>query len=229
MFNNDTKKSPSQLRRERDRNRRRGEMIEAAEKLFQSQGFEKTMMDQVAFGAGYSKATIYKYFHSKDDLYLAVAAVIFERLCTNLEKALNESEKEKEVQNMLFAYLRFVRSQPSYAEIINDMKLRIALAKIMEMEIKQMDLTENEQNFRFFQQKSFELLLTGIKTSMVDESTFTLALAISAFIPGFMKELVLRENTKVQSEKESEDQLKLVFNLMQDGIRYRNQTDKHKE
>ena len=58
---------------------------------------------------------------------------------------------------------------------------------------------------------------------MVNESTFTLALAISAFIPGFMKELVLRENTKAQSEKESEDQLKIVLDLMQDGIRYRNQ------
>jgi AcrR family transcriptional regulator len=218
MTDDEDKKTPSQLRREPDRKYRRNEMIKAAESLILTQGFEKTMMAQVAFGAGCSKATVYKYFPSKEDLYLAVAAIAFRRLCDTLDQALKTAKKGNKVQDMNNAYLKFVRSRPSYAEIFNDIRLRFSLAKIIELENSKQELTESEKDFRRHQQNSFDLFLTCIKSIMNNESTLTLALAIRAFIPGFIKELVLRERMKTQSTKESEKQLRLVFDLIQSGI-----------
>ena len=40
----------------------------AADRLFQCNGFDKTTMDDIAREADYSKATLYVYFKSKDQI-----------------------------------------------------------------------------------------------------------------------------------------------------------------
>lgn len=60
-------------RQKREKNRRKEEMVEAAELLFFSRGFEETSMDQIAEAAEFSKRTLYKYFPSKEELISAIA------------------------------------------------------------------------------------------------------------------------------------------------------------
>ena len=55
-----------------DKERKRIEIIEAAVRVFARQGFAKTRMQHIAETAGIGKGTIYEYFRSKDDLFLAV-------------------------------------------------------------------------------------------------------------------------------------------------------------
>ncbi len=45
---------------------------ETALEMFATQGVDKISMDEIAAGANVSKVTIYKYFHSKEDLHKAV-------------------------------------------------------------------------------------------------------------------------------------------------------------
>jgi len=61
-------------RKEREKERRRQEIIDAAEKVFFRTGFDQSSMDQVAEEAELSKGTIYLYFKSKEDLHWAIAA-----------------------------------------------------------------------------------------------------------------------------------------------------------
>ena len=60
-------------RKEREKQQRREEIIQAAEQIFFSKGFDRSTMDDVAEKAELSKGTIYLYFASKEDLYMAVA------------------------------------------------------------------------------------------------------------------------------------------------------------
>lgn len=46
----------------------RTHIIEASERLFTGHGIEKTTMDDIAKAAGYSKATLYVYFKSKEEI-----------------------------------------------------------------------------------------------------------------------------------------------------------------
>ena len=55
-------------RRERDRERRRGEIIDAAERVFFSKGHEQSTVDDIADEAELSKGTIYLYFDSKEEI-----------------------------------------------------------------------------------------------------------------------------------------------------------------
>lgn len=68
--------SPSDLlqstKRERRKEARPGELLEAALDLFVEKGFAATRVDDVATRAGVSKGTLFLYFPSKEELFKAV-------------------------------------------------------------------------------------------------------------------------------------------------------------
>ncbi|MCQ8881856.1 TetR/AcrR family transcriptional regulator [Pseudoalteromonas shioyasakiensis] len=60
--------------------RKRLDILNAAETLFFQQGVEHTSMDQVASLAGASKRTIYNHFENKDVLFQAILVFMFEKV-----------------------------------------------------------------------------------------------------------------------------------------------------
>lgn len=63
---------PVRAKRERRKEARPGELIEAALELFVEKGFAATRSEEVALRAGVSKGTLYLYFPTKEDLLKAV-------------------------------------------------------------------------------------------------------------------------------------------------------------
>jgi AcrR family transcriptional regulator len=77
-------------RRERDRERRKNEIIDAAEKVFFKNGFENATVENIAEEAEYSKATLYLYFSSKEELYFAVCQRAEGKLFKEVDKAISK-------------------------------------------------------------------------------------------------------------------------------------------
>jgi AcrR family transcriptional regulator len=67
-------------RRDRERLAREEAIVDAAEEIFIGVGFDEASMDEMAAAAEFTKRTLYQYFPSKEDLYLAVVAKGFRRL-----------------------------------------------------------------------------------------------------------------------------------------------------
>jgi TetR/AcrR family transcriptional regulator len=59
-------------RKEREKESRREEILNAAQKVFFEKGLQLSTMDEIAEAAELSKGTLYLYYRSKEDLYLAV-------------------------------------------------------------------------------------------------------------------------------------------------------------
>lgn len=59
-------------RREREKLQRKNEIVDAAERIFFSKGMAQATMDDIAAEAELSKGTLYLYFKSKEELYLAI-------------------------------------------------------------------------------------------------------------------------------------------------------------
>ncbi len=78
-------------KRERRKEARPGELLEAALDLFVEKGFAATRVDEVAARAGVSKGTLFLYFPSKEELFKAVVrqniAGRFEEWQTELEQS----------------------------------------------------------------------------------------------------------------------------------------------
>ena len=85
---------------------KRQEIIRIAGQLFEDQGFDQTSMSLISERVGGSKATLYGYFRSKEELFLAV---IDNEIQTNVEgilgTMLDEPDLAKGLVNVATAYL----------------------------------------------------------------------------------------------------------------------------
>lgn len=69
-----TGQNPARSRRQRERERRRNEIIDAADRVFAARGYSDATMDAIAVEAELSKGTLYLYFENKEALFLANAS-----------------------------------------------------------------------------------------------------------------------------------------------------------
>ena len=74
-----TREQNEQIRRER-----RAQILEAARQVFAERGFHATKMSDIAQSIGVSQGTLYHYFRSKDDLFLALLSTWAERLAATV-------------------------------------------------------------------------------------------------------------------------------------------------
>ncbi|MBT8494822.1 MAG: TetR/AcrR family transcriptional regulator; helix-turn-helix transcriptional regulator, partial [Deltaproteobacteria bacterium] len=65
-------------RRRREREQRRAQILDAAQAVFTERGLAASTMEQVAAAAEVSKGTLYLYFRSKDELFMALASEVAE-------------------------------------------------------------------------------------------------------------------------------------------------------
>ena len=98
-------------------------ILNAAEKIFESVGFDNTKMDDVAKQAGMSKGSIYFYFQSKENLYMAITYRGMHKLNDLMYNCLNEHKNNKGAQGvvgLLETYIDFAEDYPLYIECLLD-------------------------------------------------------------------------------------------------------------
>lgn len=102
-------------RRQEERDRRRAEILDAAEAVYAEVGWEAVTMEQVARRARLSRALVYVYFRDKADLHFALVERSLEALRLRFEAAQrNKSRGIDEVEAIGRAYLAFARDVPHY-------------------------------------------------------------------------------------------------------------------
>ena len=74
------------------RARTREELVDAADRLFTTNGFHATSVDAVADAAGYTKGAVYSNFASKEDLFFAVYERRVDRRVEEMEATLAAGE-----------------------------------------------------------------------------------------------------------------------------------------
>lgn len=80
------KRNAESSRRDRNKTERREEIVAAATRLFSRLSYADVQVDQVAQAADIGKPTLYRYFPSKDDLFLEVS----DRALAELQRSLAE-------------------------------------------------------------------------------------------------------------------------------------------
>jgi AcrR family transcriptional regulator len=74
-----------QERKERERERRRQQIIVAAKRVFSEKGFSRATMEDIASEAELSPGTLYLYFKNKDELYASLSLRILHYMLIRLE------------------------------------------------------------------------------------------------------------------------------------------------
>ena len=109
---------------------KRREIVKAASDLFMENGFDRTSMSMISEKVGGSKATLYGYFHSKEEI---LQEVLVYDVTEEADRLMNEFLSEKDLRNGLvklgvaymtrrlsaapIANVRMVATQPNGSEI----------------------------------------------------------------------------------------------------------------
>lgn len=100
-----------QERKEREKERRRQQIIVAAKRVFSAKGFNKATMEDIAKEAELSPGTIYLYFKNKDELYASLSLRILHFLhlrMTHLDSdELSPEAKLETLKQILFDVYEF--------------------------------------------------------------------------------------------------------------------------
>lgn len=105
-------------RRQRERDRRRDDIINTANRLFFQKGFEGVSMEEIANEVELSKSTLYFYFKDKESLYFAIVnrGIKILKLMVIEETAKCIKKDGLEVEAIHRAFNRFIQEHPDYAQ-----------------------------------------------------------------------------------------------------------------
>lgn len=217
--------SPKVQRQERERKQRRRAIISIARTFFASQGYEQTMMEKIAQAAGYTKMTIYNYFDTKDDLFVAVVSEAYQKLHETMDSHLKQPEVSYELRSMGDAYLAFFERNPDDALLFESAHLGVVITKILEKIEKNIELTESEREFRKYMD-----LLEGLMTSVITETMkksgvkekvdpFSVIMVLSTFAQT-IRELVLRGRHSDNPEEKTREYLSVFFTIIDQGLKH---------
>lgn len=108
-------------RRERDTERTRDQILEAAAELFLTDGYEAVSVRKIAEKANISHGTIYIHFKDKDDLLYQVSEEQFSRLMGRLRRLPRSREPLRRLSDAILEIIRFGLDHP------NDFQLMMGL------------------------------------------------------------------------------------------------------
>lgn len=107
-------------RKEREREHRREEILDAAQRVFFEKGLVVATMDEIAETAELSKGTLYLYYKSKEDLYLAVmmrgTELLFDMFAEVVKKGASVTETLIRLSD---AYIEYFNNHKNYFRMLD--------------------------------------------------------------------------------------------------------------
>lgn len=208
-------------RKERETQLRKQIILEAAEKLFLSKGYEATTMDEIANEAEFSKGTVYKYFISKDELYIAIGIKAYE-LIIKYTREFTEKEDQgiKQIMAVGYAYFEFTKQYPPYANIFHDIALKFPDI-VTKSEENLSEIEKDYLNLSNRYRDIFIKILTDavkIKAIRSDKNPFLIGYILSTLTNGLVNDLMQNKNFVNRLGLNSDEIVDFVFEILEEGL-----------
>ena len=106
-------------RKEREKSRRRDQILDTAIELTGQQGFERTTMDEIAEKAELSKGTLYLYYKDKSSLYQAIKKRALQSLHQDFLTVLQQDKPGAMlVKEMISSFLDMIQKNITFTKAI---------------------------------------------------------------------------------------------------------------
>lgn len=216
----ETEGAGSLTRKERERANRRREIIDAAQDLFTSKGFENTTMEEIAEKAEFGKPTLYAYFKSKDEILFRVHMRRHEEKMSAFGEATEKhSTGYDRLQALGVAYYSFYKANPEFLRMQVHWDYRgLAVDKLSDTVRDRYD-----QLYRSFMDLT-QILRLGIEDGSLRRDLDvdrTLELFFMTLRAVANQVLLIREPNMSQLDDRSESTYFYYLNLFMEGVRAR--------
>ena len=184
-----------------ERKMRQERILTGALEVFKSKGFDGATMDEIAQKSDFGKATLYYYFHSKEEVFAAILEDGWQRLWASLESVIGGDESPRQTFiNVLLKIAENARNRPGlYEFLFNAPKV----------------ITFEEQPWKRYQERMYGtiqgLLEDGVKSG--EFPNINSQLLFKAMGGLFMGLVLMGDRKKQVSEKDIEELLnQLIMN-----------------
>lgn len=105
-------------RKEMELQRRRGEILSQAERIFSAKGFYNTTMAEIADASGFAIGTLYQYFEGKEKLYTVMVSEKLDRMYKEIRDAVNGVERIRDkIETLVRAHFHFVENNIDFCNL----------------------------------------------------------------------------------------------------------------
>ena len=178
------------------------EIITIAGKIFDTFGFRKTTMDDIAEGIKKRKSSIYYYFKSKEEIFQSVVlqeAKVFRR------SIIDAIEKEENPKNKLKAY---VITRMNIIDGLGNFNKALQDKRLMHLDfVVRLKKFYDEEEIRLFR----NILIEGVKKNVFQ--IYDIELAASSFITAMrgMESTILKNKEAPDIDKQIEGIIDIIF------------------
>ena len=204
-------------RKEREKERRREEILDAAQRVFVEKGLTTATVDDIAIAAELSKGTLYLYFESKEDIYIALMMRGLRLLYSMFNNIISvETSVVKILHRMEEAYTVFFNTQRNYFRML-DSAFRPNVHKEVSEEMRRTYTTESQKNW----EQIIDLFNRGVREKKIrnDINPVDMAIIIWSNATALMTRID-REGEIWQKERNIDltKTLEASFQLLTDAI-----------
>jgi len=104
-------------RTDEKKNERKEAIYEAAFALFKKKGFENVSFNGIASEAGFTKSNMYRYFSSKEEIFLNIFADLFEDWYEDCRQRLQKLKQNVEVDHFAETWVASYMSHPQFLDL----------------------------------------------------------------------------------------------------------------
>ena len=112
-------------RKLRDKQARRAQIISAARRIAELEGWSNVTVRRLSDEISYSQPVLYAHFASREGILAAVAIEGFQEIGLALEKARKRVRSGNPVESVAAAYLEFAASSPALYEVMFSLSLTV--------------------------------------------------------------------------------------------------------
>jgi AcrR family transcriptional regulator len=112
-------------RKLRDKQARRAQIISAARRIAELEGWSNVTVRRLSDEISYSQPVLYAHFGSREGILAAVAIEGFQEMGLALEKARKRVQRGNTVESVAAAYLEFAASSPALYEVMFSLSLSV--------------------------------------------------------------------------------------------------------
>jgi AcrR family transcriptional regulator len=112
-------------RKLRDKQARRAQIISAARRIAELEGWPNVTVRRLSDEISYSQPVLYTHFGSREEILAAVAIEGFQELGLALEKARKRVKRGTTVESVAAAYLDFAVASPALYEVMFSLSLSV--------------------------------------------------------------------------------------------------------
>jgi AcrR family transcriptional regulator len=204
----------TQTRKEREREFKRQEILDAAIHIFAKKGFKATTLDEIAEKAEFGKGTLYNYFSSKEDIYKGIIS------STLAENKKNFLEAEKTSDTLYDFILETTKRQISFCLNNKDAFLLLVFtkmhhAKSISLEVSKL-MQDNEKEMIGHIIEKTEIAVANKEIRKLDAEKTIRLFKSSGF--AYIYDLVMSQNLK---EENVDDEALFITDILFNGINFK--------